>query len=74
MNPCVLCIQWPGYLEVLLGVRHGCCVFGACVRGWAGVTQGGFGPNSFLLGEIHIVYWLDSLIPTHHEPTYELQL
>lgn len=39
-----------------------------------GVTQGGFDPNSFLLGEIQIVYWLDSLIPTHHVPTYELQL
>ena len=34
-------------------------------------TQGGVGPNCFLLGEVHVANWLDLFILTHHEPKSE---
>ena len=87
-HPCVLCVQWPGHLELLLcrsetwALRSLCPWSGLGDRagelGWVGlgmgVIHGEVGPNFFLLGEIHIVYWLDLLILMHHEPKYQLSL
>lgn len=40
---------------------------GVCVA----TTQGGVGPNCFLLGEVHVANWLDLFILTPHEPKSE---